>query len=394
MQLGLDELAIANPNHIWLEISEAEIQEAWRQSRKYSNDAARWHVYLNFLCLHRIIKWLESEEGKSPKIEPSLEDLPSIWDVVNGTSITSDKTRIVIIPSEEIDIAQMQVPQEWVDIPGWAAEYYLAVQVNSNRGWLRLWGFTTHQKLIAQADYDEFERCYFLDKQNLIESFNVMRSWMDLGTCERPIVAPLPSLSLDEAEELLPVLGKRSLYSPRLEVPFEKWGALMANPHLRRLLFEKRSPLPERPVFNWFQTGIPEIAQRIGWELKNGQPNFALAKGVKGEEELEIPAKSYLSRELFIAGQNYELRVTPQSLESGEIAWRFELRNLAPDMLIPGGLKLRLLTETGEDFEGNEVVAKFPVESLYNDIVLEEGEGIIWETQPYPEDHRRELLRF
>jgi len=39
----------------------------------------------------------------------------------------------------ERDLTKRMVPQEWVDIPEWAADYYLAVQVNPDSGWLRIW---------------------------------------------------------------------------------------------------------------------------------------------------------------------------------------------------------------------------------------------------------------
>ena len=37
----------------------------------------------------------------------------------------------MLIPSEAIDDSELEVPQEWVDIPSWAADYYLAVQITT-----------------------------------------------------------------------------------------------------------------------------------------------------------------------------------------------------------------------------------------------------------------------
>lgn len=395
MKLDLNQLANIHPKDIWLDISEEDIHRAWEESRNYSNDAARWNAYLNFLSLNPLVEWLKTETENSPQVWPSSEELPHIWDTVAGSAININNLRFVIIPSEQIDAAELRVPQEWIDIPSWAGEYYLAVQVNPNEGWLRLWGIATYQQLKNRGEFDEFDRSYSLERKDLTLSFNAVWGKQQISPPEKPKVAALQSLSWEEVEELLGVLGeKNKLYSPRLEVPFAKWGALMANPHLRRLLFERRRPLPERPIFDWFKNGISEAAKQVGWELRNWQSGAVLARGIKEETKEETSANGYLSRQLFIAGQYYELRVTPRYLESGEIAWRFELTNLAPGGLIPGGFKLRLLTETGENFEKNEVVAGFRQESLYNVIVLEVGEGLIWETVPYPEDFKPEILRF
>ncbi|MDY6804061.1 MAG: DUF1822 family protein [Cyanobacteriota bacterium] len=399
MKLDLNQLANIHPKDIWLDLSVEEINRAWEESRNYSNDAARWNAYLNLLSLNPLVEWLRTETENSPQVWPSSEELPYIWDAVPGSAININKVRFVIIPTEQIDAAELRVPQEWIDIPSWAGDYYLAVQVNPDGAWLRLWGIATYQQLKNRGEFDQFDRSYSLERKDLTLSFNAVWVKQQISPPEKPKVAALLSLSWEEVEELLGVLGeKNKLYSPRLEVPFAKWGALMENPHLRRLLFQRRegirnasrSPLPERPIFDWFKDGISEAAKQVGWELRNWQSGTVLAKGIKEETS----ANGYLSRELFIAGQYYELRVTPRGLESGEIAWRFELKNLAPGGLIPGGFKLRLLTETGEDFDKNEVVAEFPREEIYNDIVLEEGEGLIWETVPYPEGFQREVLRF
>ena len=387
MKLNLNELANIYPKQIWLEISEAEINGAWEKSQNYSNDAARWNAYLNLLSLNRLLEWLKTQTNYATQFWSAWEELQPIWEVVTGSAININNHRFIILPTEEIDGAEIRVPQEWIDIPSWAGEYYLAVQVNLGDRWLRVWGIATYQQLKHRGEFDEFDRSYSLERKDLIESFNAVWVKQQISPPEKPKVAPLASLSWEEVEELLGILEKQMPYSPRLEVPFTKWGAFMENYNLRRLLFEKRNPSPELSILDIFKNGISDAAKQLSWELKNWQRGVALARG-------ETSVNGYLSRQLFIAGQYYELQIIPRHLDSGETAWRFELRNLAPGALIPGGFKLRLLTETGESFENHEVVATFPMENLYNEIVLEEGEGLIWETLPYPEGFRREVLRF
>lgn len=100
-----------------------------------------------------------------------------------------------------------------------------------------------------------------------------------------------------------------------------------------------------------------------------------------------------LSRQLIIAGDTYELRIFPQGIGE-DIIWRFELRNATPGGEIPVGFKLRLLTEDLQPFENNEDTAINPVDMLHLQVILEPGEGLVWETEPISEDYEREILRF
>jgi hypothetical protein len=100
-----------------------------------------------------------------------------------------------------------------------------------------------------------------------------------------------------------------------------------------------------------------------------------------------------LSRQLVIAGQTYELRIIPINNLLGGI-WRFELCNASPGGCIPGGFKLRLLTEDRQPFENNEDVATTASERLYVEVELGSGEGLVWETEPIPENYDMEILRF
>jgi Protein of unknown function (DUF1822) len=73
--------------------------------------------------------------------------------------------------------------------------------------------------------------------------------------------------------------------------------------------------------------------------------------------------------------------------------WRFELRSLSGDP-IPAGITLRLLTEDLQPFDNNQNTATEPVEFLYVDVMLEPGEGLVWEIEPTTEEYDREILQF
>jgi len=390
---------VFDATQIWLELSAEQQNQAWEKSQSFSLPSSRWNAYLNQLCLSAVLPWLQEEYVPKAKVWPNHTTLPSFWEVVNGTAIVADNTRFVLIPSEAIDHRELRVPQEWVDIPSWVGDYYLAVQVNPDDRSVVIWGYTTHEQLKEKGSYDVGdtpdgtlrEHTYSVAKDDLILDINVL--WVARQLCPeettRTEVSNLAILPQVQAENLLQRLGNPAIIEPRLAVPFELWAALLEHGGRRQQLYSRRIGLPEQQsILDWLRSGVSEIAQEIGWRRIELQPGFAGARGVELTDDEAI-----LSRQLQIAGQQYELQVFPlNNLEPQ--TWRFKLQNSALGGIIPGGFKLRLLTEDLQPFEGNEDVALTAQELLYIDVSLASGEGLVWEIEPFPENYDREILRF
>ncbi|ACB51535.1 hypothetical protein cce_2185 [Crocosphaera subtropica ATCC 51142] len=98
-------------------------------------------------------------------------------------------------------------------------------------------------------------------------------------------------------------------------------------------------------------------------------------------------------RQLEIVGQEYLLSIIPQA-NIAPNTWQFELRNKRKSGLIPGGFKLRLLTEAGESFPNNEAIATEAVESLYLTLSIKPKTILMLEIEPIPENYHREILIF
>jgi Protein of unknown function (DUF1822) len=255
----------AFPTQIWLEISPHQMSD-----QSYANDIAARNAYISRLCLDTIVEWLETEALKTDfALIPSEANLPSLWELIPGAVIQLGQTRLALIPSETVDPDQFCVPFEWVDIPDWAADYYLAIQMDLEEAEprLRIWGFATHEAL-KSGSVDAVKRLYKLDREAMTENLNVL--WVMRSLNSNPPkapLAPLPTLSLDQLESLLNQLGQPTLYSPRLEVPFEQWAAVITNDHWRNLLSQKRQPaIASPPSINlrqWFQQAIDETWQAV-----------------------------------------------------------------------------------------------------------------------------------
>ncbi len=242
----------AQPNQLWLNLSEANLSQAWEQSHICSNPIARWRAYLNRLSLNEFVCYAQAELSTSVQIWPE-EPLSNLWELVDGFSIILGDQRIVILPTEAMDEDELRVPQEWIDIPEWIADYYLAAQVNLDEQWLRIWGYTTHQKLKDAGNYDSRDRTYTLEGNSLFQDFNAFWVSQQLALTEvtQTEVLPLSPVSSAQSQNLSERLGNPELREPRLAIPFALWSSLIANPSWRQQLSQRRQGIsPPKPLAN------------------------------------------------------------------------------------------------------------------------------------------------
>jgi hypothetical protein len=355
----------------------------------FSTPGRRWDACLNQRALNAFLPWLRDQYA-APMLVWMDASLPSIWEFVTGTAIEVAGLRLVLIPSEALDTDELRVAQEWVDLPTWAADYYLAVQVNSDEGWMEVWGYASHYQVKTRGVYDANDRTYSLEKEDLIQDLTVLQVAQEVCPTEvrRAAIAPVPAIDLTQATNLIERLGNPELAFPRLAIPFLLWGALMEHGGWRKRLYEQRQGRAESwSVARWLQVGVSTLAATIGWQ----QTTFQVAT-VRGTRSLPITG---LMRSLEIAGESYHLQISPVGDRAPALnVWQFELRSANPTGSIPAGFTLRLLTEDLQPFENNEDRAEVSVERLYVDVMLEPGEGLVWEVNPMPENYDREVLKF
>lgn len=276
--LSLRKLSISYPNQLWLKITEEIQQKSWQRSQLYSNPTSRCQAYLNDLCWQTFIPWLEawleedSNQSNLIKIETSLLD---IWEFVNGSAINLGQTKIALIPSETTDIEEFDIPQEWVDIPQWQADYYLAIQVNldlSDEAWIRIRGQVSYQQLKDKGVYEASDRSYYISREYLEEDLTeIFLSPQPVAQTKQELVTQ-GELSLATANQLLDRLGNPSVYAPRLAIPFPQWAMLVTNSQWRQKLSEKRNEIAKVSLFSsqavnlrqWLHQVVSTIEE--GWQ--------------------------------------------------------------------------------------------------------------------------------
>ena len=384
-----------NPTQLILELETATIDRAWQQSQNAGNSNSRWQQYLNQLALDTFLPWLQTEEIANAQAGLNGDAQRDLWEVVNGTVIAIDDAKLVLIPSEAEDISELRVPQEWIDLPQLVADYYLAVQVNVDAGFIRVWGYATHQQLKNNGNFSHSDRTYSLSDEELIADINVL--WVARELCPeevtQAVIEPVAAIADTQAENLIQRLGSTTQLLPRLAVPFASWAGLIQNPTwCRRLAASRRGVTTKTPVLQWLKQGAANIASEFGWRQIEMTPSGVGARGIATTEANinEVPTMG-LAKPIAIANQPYELRVIPLAETN---SWRFELCCLTPGCVILPGVTLRLLTEDLQGFDGNEDLATEPVAKLFIEVDLEPGESLVWQIEPTPDDYQQEVLQF
>lgn len=347
-----------NTEH-WLQLDIAKQEEAWQLSRHHSNPLARYNAYLNCVCLSHLLdwvqEWLPEESGLRAQVFPSEQSLPSILEIVNGTAIKVGETRIVLVPTETIELEELRVPQEWIDINSWAADYYILVQIDLDEdddSSMRLYGFTTHRCLKNQGKYNQSDRTYSLPIEQLTENFISLFATLGLNWQER--VPPGVTLSSAEAQNLVQTLGDPSVYSPRLrlDVPFAQWAALLEHGGWRQRLYEQRQsqnpqPTPLVRLSQWleqqFDTGWQSLESLLSNQTVEPAWSFRAARTIAER------AKSIdFGRVLLVVS------VTPTTATEIKIVVAVQPSNGQTNL--PAELELALLDEDGASrivIEGN-----------------------------------------
>ena len=315
--------------------------------------SSRWCAYINQICLDAFLNWVQTEYEEQANVWNSSPGIPAFWEFVNGTAVLLNQRRVVLIPSEAIDDRELEVPQEWVDIPNWTADFYLAVQVKPDGELVRFWGYTTHQELKTTATYDPIDRTYCMDARHLTKDLNAF--WMAYQFCEveeiKAVIPSLPELSTTQAENMVQRLVSDSIMFPRLEVPFYNWGALLEKEQYRSKLYQLRQDrqiqlFPAVNLGAWLQ-GIYESSwQAI--ETFNSNTN-SLAFNFRSSTQLR-PVKMERAKIIDLGGEASQKVVLVVALIPSAdqvISIRVQLHPL-DDEYLPSTIKLGLLAESGE----------------------------------------------
>jgi Protein of unknown function (DUF1822) len=316
---------------------------AWQQAQAYRTSEARWNFYLNQIATQLLYEYLQED---FPQIRIWTE--PNIWQFVSGSVLELNAKRIVLLPSRSIDNSELVVAQEWLDIPDWAGDYFMPIQIDPDAETLHCWGYLTHQMMKSQARYDARDRKYHLDAHHLITDVSGLWAIQQLNPTEvtQAEIAPLASVGAVQAENLRQRLA--TVPNPRLEIPFALWGALVADRQWRQQLAQLRQG----------ETALDPVANRLnGWLQQVFTAGWQAVEDFLGEGELAVALRQTATsasivqrvKALTLPDDRVLLLVVSIEPESDErLGVQVQLRGLDRTSTLPPDLTLALLSSDDE----------------------------------------------
>lgn len=347
---------------IWLSIANSDLSKIPAQS--YSNTTAEKNAQLNQLCLQKTQEWL-TEIGieSTPTFPP--DQMNSIWDVVNGCPLTVGNRQLILIPSIKLDRQEFSVPQEWVDIPAWMGDYYLAIQIDLDDQTMNIWGYTSHRTLREIGAYDQFNRTYNIDGDLLVPKLDILWMAQLLDLQEIATVPPISTASVTQSNSEIDRLSHFSPYSPRLNVDFNTWATILSDSNLRENLYQRRLRVtklqsitaPAISLTNWLQQEFNQALEQ-GWDLVNNLIVGSELAVRSGGETPIFHGEKYLVERAKLINLQYQLNqtnvvmligVNPQ--DSSHFTVSVQIHAMPTVPILPPQLKLSYITNEGEELQ-------------------------------------------
>jgi Protein of unknown function (DUF1822) len=330
-----------DPQSIWLTITEDNIEQASQQANKFSEHSARPTAYLNLLAQKLLLPYLQGYDSNS-QLASYCDDFWSFG--INGSKISMNNQYCIILPSNTLDLDEFRIPQEWVDCPDLAAEFYLAVDIDNENKLARIWGYTTFNQLKLIGKYCSRDRSYYLEHSQIHTDINSL--WLlhkyYLSELTRPDCTISPPITLERFTNILEDLSKTNLLFLRRSLDFQEWSAILTNPHWCKLLREKRMlATPEIRRINithlsgWLQNQVEE-----GWQSVQNLISPNLLGSFMGNQ---VKRAKMMDLGLDLAGHQVVLMmVVAQSAESVSI--QASLYPTGQATFLPPHLKLIIST--------------------------------------------------
>ncbi len=345
-----------------LEISENIHQWAWARSQTVTPAGRRLQTYSYFVGREMLLPWLREQFVETAIAVEASAEFPGQWEVVPGFSLDLRRAdqpalRLVCLPDESMDHSDFRVPQEWVDVPRWRGDYYLAMEVDTDDQSIEIWGYATHAQLKEQGEYDECDRTYALSTPDFFTDLSGLWVMLQVGT--EPTRHPVPTLAplgTDDRETLIQQLSQPTCHWPRLQCPVMTWNALLEQPEAFARLCQQRQQTPAAQASpspratptvtrltqwfeNVFESGWQALEEALAPDL---QPALSLRNALAPTQQRRV-------KSLDLGAEQTPLWLLVLLEEEGDrCRIRIRLSSQIPDNPLPAAVELVLKSAAGE----------------------------------------------
>ena len=286
------DLRLLQPEFISLELDRFE--RAVQLSDPIVGEARQWQTYLNALAFLGFIQWVREQ---SRDIDINQADCSLLYPHYANVLETVCNLRIAqfkvcLVATEHLLDEVVTVPKAAIDLPEFAAHFYVVIEVQEEQGQALVRGYGRYDQLIThrqavdlQADQD-WNYTFPLDLFDAEPNHLLLHlQTLNPSAIALPTTHPTAASCLTQAE-LNHLLTRLQSPDQNLwrSLTWEQGAMLLQSPELLALLYQWRRS-PDRPsslririteVFTlltqqaidttrWLRDGLDEFAQSLGW---------------------------------------------------------------------------------------------------------------------------------
>ncbi|NEO45568.1 MAG: DUF1822 family protein [Moorea sp. SIO4A3] len=290
------DLRLVQPECIWLESEQFE--QAVQMSNQLISEARQWQTYLNGLALLSFTQWLQ-EKLANILIDDNCCSLrqPKYANVIEAVcNLIVGEFKLCLITSESLLYEVVTVPIAAIDLPDFAAHFYVVIEVQEEIKTAIIRGFIRYDELVYYRQFfnlhPEVDWKYSLPLSLFDPEPNHLifyLRFLDSAAIDLPVTSPnyLPRISLNPPDlETLETLLDRLQYPEQTlweTLTWEQGLTILQSPELLDLLYQwqltphrtKSLSIRITEVFTiltqkaintqqWLEGKLDELAQGLG----------------------------------------------------------------------------------------------------------------------------------
>lgn len=275
-----------------------QIDQAVEISDRVLTESRQWKTYLNTLALFGFQQWLSEQ---SPELNVDYHQSP-VWQphyanvIEAACGIKVGDFKLCLVATSELD-ASIQLPRATIDLPEFAAHFYVAVRILEEQEQAEIWGFlrydqwTLHQQtepLNAESDWNYCVPVAWFDRDPTHLLLHLR--------CLEPTAISLPEMPSDRLEHsatlkntIVQKLSQHPTEALWQQLTWEQGKVILTNPSLLKWFYQLQThqlvsrpvqPVETQPasytqsliqaavnVGYWLQDELDDIARQLNWVL-------------------------------------------------------------------------------------------------------------------------------